>query len=216
MRTPTVSILCVARNEPPFIEEWLEYHLILGFDRIHLVSTDDSVTEFESFANGYRFAESIELYHFDDFRPGWQVRCYNACLPFIKEDWLLVMDVDEFLYLSVYQTIQDFLDAVPGDAGQVQLPWLNVLSDSYFHECTFDVLNESKKYVSNHVKSLVRREHVSGLGIHSHKIHGLKNISGGAVELPASNVHQFAFDNPGYYEEHPFVLHFFRGAISMF
>ncbi len=201
----------------PFIEEWLEYHFRLGFDRIHLVSTDDSCIEIEELIRRNRFASSIELYRFDDFKPGWQIGCYNACLPFIQEDWLMVLDADEFLYLNSYPKIQDFLDSVPNDVGQVQLPWLNVISKRYFHEHTFDALTESKTYVSNHVKSLVRRKHVTGLGIHSHGIRDLKNVSSAAVELPEGNVHDFAFKNPGYYEEHPFVLHFFsRGHFDVF
>ena len=36
----TTALLCVARNELPYTEEWLEHHLSLGVDHIYYVSTD--------------------------------------------------------------------------------------------------------------------------------------------------------------------------------
>ncbi len=37
--------LCSGRNESPFLEEWAQYHLDLGFDRLYYVSTDDDVAQ---------------------------------------------------------------------------------------------------------------------------------------------------------------------------
>lgn len=207
----------MARSESPFVEEWLEFHVRLGFDRVHLVSTDESESEMEDCLRSSVFRDHVALHHFDAFQPGWQMACYNAFLPRVEEDWLLVLDVDEYLCLGEGKDLRSFLDALPGDIGQVQFPWLNAVSDSYFHASTFDVLRDSRQHVSNHVKSLVRRRNVTHLGIHGHAIRGGRNVSSALVEAPAHNTHEFAFRNPEYYRAHPFVLHFAsRGHFDVF
>jgi len=204
----TAAILCIARNENPFTAEWLEYHIKLGFDRIYFVSTDNDFSKIEEFFKGSKFRLKVDLHYFDDFKPGWQIRCYNLFLPLIKEDWLMVMDIDEYLYLNTYPGIQNFLDSVQDEIGQVQFPWANLMSVSYFHGQTFDIVGESEMYASDHVKSLVRRDGVTGLGVHSHGIGDLKNTRSSGAEMPVRNTHSFFLDNVQYYQKHPFILHF--------
>ena len=88
MSRPGTAILCIARNESPFTAEWLEYHFKLGFDRIYFVSTDASFEIIEEFFERSEFRSRIELLHFDDFRPGWQMGCYNTFFPLVKEEWV--------------------------------------------------------------------------------------------------------------------------------
>lgn len=204
----TAAILCIARNESPFISEWLEYHFKQGFDHIYFVSTDKDFAKIEKSIKVNKFRLKVDLHHFDDFEPGWQIRCYNLFFPLIKEDWLLVMDLDEYLYLNTYPDVQNYLDTVHDGIGQIQFPWLNLMSASYFHGRTFDIVGESEMYASDHMKSMVRRTGVTGLGIHSHGISHLKNSWSSGVEVPARHTHRFFLDNVQYYQKHPFMLHF--------
>jgi len=208
MNRPGTAILCIARNESPFTAEWLEYHFKLGFDRIYFVSTDASFGKIEEFFERSEFRSRIELFHFDDFRPGWQMGCYNTFFPLVKEEWVLVLDIDEYLFIHEYPNIHDFLDTVRDGVGQIQFPWLILMSESYCHDRTFDILEESGKFVSDHMKSMVRRSHAAGLGIHSHGIRHSRNILSSGVEVPGRPTHDSFLGDIAYYRNHPFVLHF--------
>ena len=212
----STAILCVARNETPYTEEWLEYHFGLGIDRVYYVSTDTDFTSVEAYLEGLRCRSRVELFHFDDFRPGWQMRCYNTYFPRIEEDWVLVIDVDEFLYLQDFPGISEYIGSMAVDIGQVQFPWLILMSGVYSHPRVFDILGESRKHISDHVKSMVRRECSSGVGIHSHDTgRQLSCLSSGAVR-PAGPRHGVLYDDPQYFDRHPFVLHFYsRGHLDV-
>ena len=114
----TTAILSVGRNESPFVEEWERYHLDLGFDRLYYVGTDDDPTRAERFLRGSPLRSQIRLGRFTDFRHGWQMRCYHAYRDRIDEDWVLVIDLDEFLSLHPFSSIQEFVGTVDDGVGQ--------------------------------------------------------------------------------------------------
>jgi hypothetical protein len=204
----TTAILCIARNETPFTEEWLEYHIKIGIERVYYISTDYRFNRVKACFESYKYRDRVELLHFDSFQPGWQMRCYNDHLPLIKEEWILVIDIDEYLYLNTYPSIQAFLETVDSDAGQMQFPWLNVMSNEYCHGHMNDILKENDKYVSDHVKSMARRNCTSHLGIHAHSIHKMINYMSSGLQISSKPHHAFLFDDIEYYEHSPFVLHF--------
>ena len=210
------AILCIARNETPFTEEWLEYHFSLGIDRIYYISTDSDFARIESFMDGSRFRSRVELRHFQDFRPGWQIQCYNDHLPIITEDWVLVIDLDEFLYLNTFSTIEEFLGNVGTGMGQIQFPWLNLMSANYFESRVLDIPGRSAKFVSDHVKSMARRSYITRLGIHSHGVDPLKNCLSSGHELPARAKHSALFTDLQYFQKYPFIMHFVsRGHLDV-
>ena len=94
MTNPSTAILCIARNEQPFAEQWLEYHLGLGFNHIYFVSTDENFSDVQKYYLALNLGAKVSLHHFDDFRYGWQLACYAGFLSRIREDWLLVLDLD--------------------------------------------------------------------------------------------------------------------------
>jgi hypothetical protein len=204
----TTAIVCIARNETPFMEEWLEYHFTIGIDRIYVISTDDDFPRLEAFFDGCNYRSGVELFSFTSFKPGWQIKCYNEFLPLVKEDWVLVIDIDEFLYLNAFPTITDVLEALDSGVGQVQFPWLNLMSGGYSHNRMADILNHAELYVSDHVKSMARRRYLSRLGVHSHGIDRSKNCLSSGLHLPLGPKHAFLLDDVGYFNNHPFILHF--------
>ncbi len=203
----TTALLCIARNEKPFTEEWLEYHLALGIERVYYVSTDDDFPAIQRFFEGSRFRSKVEIFHFNSLEPGWQIRCYNAHLPFIQEDWILVLDVDEFLYLQSWGSIQELLESVSGEIAQIQFPWLNVVSYQYRHERTLETLSQSRKHLSDHVKSVVRRRPSTQLGVHSHRTSHGKNCLSSGLEAPSASRHSWLLGDADYCTKHPFILH---------
>lgn len=208
MNSPSTAILCIARNEQPFAEEWVEYHLGLGFDHIYFVSTDDDFGDVQAYYQALDFGTKVSLHHFDQFKRGWQQACYASFFSQVQEDWLLVLDLDEFLYLNTVSDIQGFLGTFKDNVNQIQFPWLNIFSNSYFHETTFGVLNDSAKYASNHVKSIARRRVVRSVGIHYHRVPEASTVLSSGEMVQGKSMHDTFVRDPSYYAGHPFILHF--------
>lgn len=204
----TAAILCIARNELPFTEEWLEYHFGLGFDRIYYVSTDADFNRVADFFDGNRWQSAVELLHFHRFEPGWQITCYNQVLPLIKEDWVLVLDLDEFLYLHSFSSIQDYLQSFGDSVTQIQFPWLILMSRRYYNSRVLDIAGQSEKHASDHMKSIIRRRCVNGLRVHAHVFRQGRNCLSSGAEAGNSSRHEVFLTDPMYYRKHPFILHF--------
>ncbi|MFT5112669.1 MAG: hypothetical protein ACI8P9_001996 [Parasphingorhabdus sp.] len=207
-KSPSTAILCVARNEHPYIAEWLEYHFKLGIDRIYFVSTDDDFPAVINLMIANKYLSQVELLCYHRFQQGWQMACYSEFRGLIKEDWVLVLDLDEFLYLQPEMLIQDFLDGIEQSVHQIQFPWLLQLSQGYFERSVFDILKTSESHVSNHVKSMVRTASATALGIHSHRAPG-GNILSSGQEVEVGPIHERLFFEPDFTASNPFILHFF-------
>ena len=78
---------------------------------------------------------------------------YTEFFPLIEEEWVLIIDLDEFLYLNSTGNIKTLLSSIGDCVGQVQFPWLNLFSNKYHEDSTFGIVSQSRKYASNHVKA---------------------------------------------------------------
>ena len=97
------AICVVAKDEDQYIDEWIEYNLALGFDKIHIYQN------FWKYSGKFKNDSHIELVDFDIEYP--QRSCY---LDFFKKNWFkydfaACFDVDEFLLLKKHNDIEDFL-----------------------------------------------------------------------------------------------------------
>lgn len=104
----------MAMNEDFYIEEWIDYHLKLGFDDIHI------------YQNNWRFGKKILIdnVYFHEWdgstaineKPLWerniQAKCYSTfSKDYVNEyEWAAFFDVDEFLVLNKHKNVKDFID----------------------------------------------------------------------------------------------------------
>jgi hypothetical protein len=96
-----VALVCIAKNEDNYIQEWIDYNLKLGFDNIFIYQNDwrtsiehPNVTKFE--VDGIN--KQRECYrHF--------IQNYNS-----EYHWAAFFDVDEFLVLKKHKNIKDFIN----------------------------------------------------------------------------------------------------------
>ena len=108
-----ISLIACAKNEKPYLSEWLSYHLNLGFDKIMLF---DNGGNGELKSNG-----KIEVYDAPGDRI--QLQSYAFALSQMKyNDWCFVCDVDEFLNIGGL-SVQDFLKPYQG-IDVVKLNWV--------------------------------------------------------------------------------------------
>jgi hypothetical protein len=96
-----VGLVCIAKDEDKYIDEWIKYHLKLGFDKIIIYQNDwDFVIDQPNVITKQVSGKRI------------QTLTYNEC---VKEsigvyDWLAFFDCDEFLVLKKHNNVKLFLN----------------------------------------------------------------------------------------------------------
>ncbi|MDG1389154.1 MAG: glycosyltransferase family 2 protein [Halioglobus sp.] len=207
MSRPSTAILCIASGEQAFAREWFEYHLGLGFDHIYCRLTDPDMVAAQAFYTNLGLGERVSLHPYDRIVQGWQTSAYNEMASVVKEDWLLVIDLDEFLYLHQWPSIGAYLASMDASVEQVQFPWLNVPGAGYTYSSVLSMAVSSPKFANQHVKSAVRRSKLQSIGIHSHRVANDVTVLSSEKQVKADHFHYDFVRTPSYYSQHPFVIH---------
>jgi len=115
-----VSVGAVFKQEAHALREWIEHYLWLGVDHIYLIndgSTDDYLSQIEPYKTRVTLIENKVTFE----RFGRQGRIYDAYLKKIPSEWLLLVDLDEFLYSPTGLDLRSFLRTCT--ANQILVPW---------------------------------------------------------------------------------------------
>ncbi|MCX7889113.1 MAG: glycosyltransferase family 2 protein [Rhodobacteraceae bacterium] len=124
----STAIVTTMKNEGPFILEWVAYHRMIGVSEI-LVYTNDCTDGTDSFL---ALLERKGLCHHraNPWRPGGTDRPQHVALqaaesePVIRDaDWLICMDVDEFINVRIGDGTLAALYAAAGEANMISLTW---------------------------------------------------------------------------------------------
>ena len=137
-------ICAIAKNEDNYIEEWIQYHLLLGFDTIFLYTNDWSF----SLKNTYN---NIVVQPFNGV--GVQTECYNKFLDEHQGEnaYVAFIDIDEFIWLGDnYQSIHSFFDNYQ-HVNKLYVNW-RIFGDSHLSKVyngNYSVLNRFVKCAKN-------------------------------------------------------------------
>ncbi len=119
-----VAICALAKNENAYIDEWVRYHIDLGYDRIYLFDNNDPETPFvgDFISPDYRDRVEIQAVQGD-----YRIRQFVVYNQWIKEhtgeyDWCSFIDIDEFVVTSK-NSIKDLLATMPDDCRYMILTW---------------------------------------------------------------------------------------------
>ena len=87
-------IITTARNEEQFLNEWVDYHLSLGFDHIYICDNNDIPLCYKH--------ENVTVYHVNDIDFSeniYQGQCesYQKVLDGLNYKYCCIIDVDELL-----------------------------------------------------------------------------------------------------------------------
>jgi SAM-dependent methyltransferase len=119
-----MGVVAIARNEAPYLLEWIAHHRVLGFDHISIYDNDSNDASARVLAPLAR-AGVIDATYWH-VRPGThkQEAAYNHALAKLRDclDWCLIVDLDEFLMLDDGLTMEDILPADP-TVGAVAFAW---------------------------------------------------------------------------------------------
>jgi hypothetical protein len=165
-----LAVLAMARDEALHLPEWIAHCLSIGVDHI-FVYTNDNRDGTDDLLRWFSQNTPVTPL-FTTAAPGIDIQRKNYqhaffLLPELRLfDWVLVIDVDEFLVpASRYDhRLPTLLDAAPADAAAVVFPWLWRLWDRSF-ERTPGLLAERYGHALPHslCKSAVRLRHATSL-----------------------------------------------------
>lgn len=119
-----VALCAVAKNENTYIDEWVRYHIDLGYDRIYLYDNNDPDTPFvgDFISPDYRDRVEIITAH-GNYRTR-QFAIYNQWIQDYTDDWdwCTFIDIDEFV-VTEKNNIKELLATMPDDCKFMILSW---------------------------------------------------------------------------------------------
>lgn len=124
---PTTTIVTTMKNEGPFILEWLAYHRMIGVDNF-LIYTNDCTDGTDTMLQ--MLQEKGLVQHRENPFRNTTLPPQHAALQAAEHekivrdaDWLICMDVDEFINIKIGAGhLADLRDAV-GDANMISMTW---------------------------------------------------------------------------------------------
>jgi hypothetical protein len=108
-----IVICAIARNEALYINDWIQYHLNLGFDEIHIFDNGNNgniLTDKRVFIYDYKNIIENRL----------QMKAYAEFRKNIDYDWCAFIDIDEFITLSM-KDIHEFLSTFDKNVSVIQI-----------------------------------------------------------------------------------------------
>ena len=103
-----LTACAIAKDEDPFLEEWIRYHQLLGVEHFYLYDNDSRTPLAESLrpfiAEGLVDVERVEGH-------GWQHEVYTRCSAAHARDtrWMAMLDLDEFLVPHRHDSLPELL-----------------------------------------------------------------------------------------------------------
>ncbi len=103
-----ISLCTIFKNEAPYLAEWINYHLIVGYDHFYLYN-NFSKDNYQKILAPYIEKELVTL--IDWPVPAGQTQAYNDCVKRFSEEssWIAFQDADEFAVPVKYDNVKDWL-----------------------------------------------------------------------------------------------------------
>ncbi len=169
-----VSIVSVFWNESRYLKEWIEFHLLVGVDKIYLTnnnSTDDYMTILKPYIDNGKVILS-NIYVDITKNPGsrdnevllvneW-VKEMNRIVKHSQEDWIIHVSTDEFIFPTKKDNIKDVLATFPENVGEISVNWVlfgNNGIELKENELLIDKIrksSEDSEFYNLHVKPILR------------------------------------------------------------
>ena len=150
----TAAVCVIVKNEGPYLDEWLRYHLRLGFDHIYVYNNAPDEDGYDTAPYGDR----VSVTPFPG--SGRQIPAYDHCLERCRgrHTWLAFIDADEFVVLRRHGSVGELL-AEHCRSGALCLNWYVFGSSGekgYRPKPVRQRFRRRGREVHHHVKSIVR------------------------------------------------------------
>ena len=137
MKSATATVCMMAKDEAPYLVEWLAHYLALGFDRLVVYDNGSTDTTSDVMRICCEVDPRIAVHPWPDL-PGRipQNDAYQHALEAAKTEWIAYFDADELLVLKQHNSIQSFLARYDEGTGAIAINWLLFGSsgEAYFRD----------------------------------------------------------------------------------
>lgn len=164
-------IVCIAKKEHDYIEEFVKYHLCLGFKRIFLYDNEDTPTYGNLLK---RYSQYITFIHlpFNNYNKGVQ---YIALDHFVSNflfkspiTHVAHIDVDEFIVLKRHKNICEFIaEYITGNCQGIGMNWRFFGSSGKTEKTNEPVTTRftmCEKNGNMHIKTLFKKDYFTRFG----------------------------------------------------
>ena len=122
----TKCIFTYIKNEHRYLEQWIEYHIRLGFNYF-IIYEDNGSMSHENIVNKYNKVVNIDFYDYvlnkDNFESK-EIICFKHILEnYNNIDWLINLSINEYITLPENMTIDDLLYNLKPDIKQIIIRW---------------------------------------------------------------------------------------------
>ena len=114
-----VTLCAIVRDEEKYLLEWIAYHQAIGLEYFQIYnncSTDNSLSLLQNLSQS---DPKIQVINWPLMDCDKQVAAYSHFLKWTPTDWVLFLDIDEFLVLHQHNNIHDFLHEFSDYSGVV-------------------------------------------------------------------------------------------------
>ena len=119
------TLVATAKNEGPYVLEWVAHHRAIGFTDILVYQNDSDDMTHRTLRNLHQLG-LIKYFRNDNPRRNYQIRAYRRAgnePEFRNADWAMALDLDEFLVIKTGDgTLSSYLKALP-DSDEVLINW---------------------------------------------------------------------------------------------
>jgi len=173
MPDTSCTIVCLVRDEAPYLLEWIAWHRLLGADR--LVIYDNASTDGGSaMLARLHAANQVVLLPWPD-RPGCapQLDAYADAVAHCDSEWIGFLDADEFLVLPRDGSLSAFLAGFPASCGAVVVNQRVIGSNGQTRFAPglmterFPLGSDEEFWPNGWVKTLARTRRIARPGVHS-------------------------------------------------
>lgn len=191
------AIQAICKNETPYLNEYVNYHLSIGFDHIYIYDNDSTIPVRET------IKDILNVSVIDFPGQGRQIESQNHMLKHYGNlyDWVAMIDVDEFIVPKKYTNIKDVLSnylsfgglgvnwMMFGTSGLIDRDILIPVTQSFTH-CKPNI----------HIKSIVQPKYTIGSKVNPHAFKYVPgkycvNENKEIIHTPGS-IHSGAFNDP--------------------
>lgn len=122
-----LAMVSISKNEGPYIKEWIEYHLMVGFTKFYFYD-NESNDNTKDVLQPYIDQNIVEYIYY----PGkaQQLNAYNDAIKKHKKEcrYIAFMDMDEFImptipFKPIYQIISEQIEKSKGGAAGIGVNW---------------------------------------------------------------------------------------------
>lgn len=153
--------------EAPYLNEYLAYYRKLGVNHFYLINTEPECrSRLEAVVKGH-FKTHVTII---DLPAGQKVfKAQNLALPLLKQDYVLSLDMDEFLFTHG-RSLSWIVQRMPGSIYMFR--WLMMPSAELYTSSIMSLINNKTGFASHEHKVMVKCQHLEELKEHNARLKG--------------------------------------------